>query len=131
MTPQTDNSFYTNEVLVEELDYTVVENPQPLRPGSDRVTVTSKILRAAATIAATGTIVFGPCGVTAPAEYASGQPQATVIVHVHSPQEAPRAHVVDVPIPDPHRLAAERFKRLFSAVPLHEVEKLPDPDFGL
>lgn len=36
-----------------------------------------------------------------------------------------------LPIPEPHRLAAERFRRFFKPVPMTDAEHLPDPDYGL
>jgi len=47
-------------------------------------------------------------------------------------QELPRpasSPTSDVPIPESHRRAADRFAKLFRSVPLNDVEKLPDPDY--
>jgi hypothetical protein len=55
-----------------------------------------------------------------------------VVVHVRGPEGD--SAVVPLPfvaVPEAHQRAASRFKKHFREVPLHESEKIPDPDFGL
>ena len=133
MTPKTDNTFYENEVLSEELDYTVVDQPQPMRFADAYRTASSRMLHGAAAFAVTSAIVFGPVGASAPADYAGHHQNRTVLVKVKSERLSPvaREPVSHVDVTDSHQRAAERFRRMFRAVPLSEAEKLPDPDFGL
>lgn len=130
MTPQSD-SFYANNVLVEQFDYTVVPNPQPIQRSPEQTRISSRLLRTVASVAAGGVLVFGPFGVSAPASHVGTHGAEVVVVHVRGPESGPAVQVPRVAVPDSHRRAADRFRKLFRAVPLNEVEKIPDPDFGL
>jgi hypothetical protein len=43
----------------------------------------------------------------------------------------PTPHVAPVAVPEAHRAAADRFRKMFRAVPLTKAEKIADPDFDL
>ena len=131
MTPKTDSTFYENEILSEELDYTIVDQPQPVRFADAYRTASSRILRVSAAFAVTSAIMFGPVGASAPADYAGHHQNRTVLVKLKKLSPVASEPVSRVDVTNSHQRAAERFRRIFRAVPLSETEKLPDPDFGI
>lgn len=117
----TTTEFYETKLFGVEIDLSEVQGAAqpPLR--TDRVPVASMLITAAA-VTVVGVLTL----VTPPASSLSAltpRSYETVVMD--------RARVAGVETPAAHRRAAERFRRLFRAVPLNDVEKLPDPDFGL
>jgi hypothetical protein len=117
----TSNQFYETHAFDPDFDFTQLpenESDPPLR--TERVPVAS-LLTAAAALTFAGMLILTPPGglfvsMTMPAARASrGSAQG----------------IQRVSVPEAHRQSAERFRKLFRAVPLNDVEKLPDPDFGL
>jgi hypothetical protein len=124
MTPQYEIKFYSNDVLMEEFDYTIVSDPAP---NDQRESVLSKISGTVAAIAAGGVLLFGPFGFSSlPGLAIDPAAQSMVIVRAYT-----HNHVGLVAMPDAHQEAAARFQKLFRVVPLNDVERLKDPDYGL
>lgn len=133
-TTTAENRFYANDVLVDDFDYTVVEDPETARrvvPAQP--TVRARVLRTVAAMATSGVLVFGPLGLVSPVDPTTGEerPLDSVIVRVRAPEQHGVPTVGHVAVPESHAAAAKRFRQMFRAVPLNRIEKLPDPDFGL
>jgi len=127
MTTEQNGNFYANTVLSDAAVYSVVAQEQPIR--AKPKVVRSRLLNTVAACAVSGIAVFGPFGASSPVSSPAAE---KVVVHVNGPKAG--GVVVKLPVvavPEAHQRAADRFKRLFRAVPLHESEKVPDPDFGL
>ena len=122
MTHQSEGTFYANELL-EEFDYTVVENLEPIRQTTPFFSTFTKM---AAAVVAGGLFVFGPFGISMPNSTPQTDMLGSVVV-VH----AAHGNVAHVAVSDAHQRAAERFRKLFRAVPLNDVERLTDPVYGL
>jgi hypothetical protein len=114
------NEFYETQVFEVDVDFSELPEGQvqPLR--TDRVQVAS-IVGCVAAIAVAGVLTL---------TVASASMSTPVAWH-EAASTAPAAAVERVPVPDGHRAAADRFKKLFGAVPLNDVERLPDPDYDL
>lgn len=128
MTTEPSTGFYANDLLIESAVYTVVSEGQPI--DSKPKVVQSRLLRRVAACAMSSIAVFGPFAASSPVSSPAAE---QVIVHVKGASPT-TAVVVDLPvvaIPDAHRRAVDRFKKMFRAVPLHDGERTPDPDFGL
>lgn len=120
----TQAEFYAKNAFLQEVDFTTIDslNQPPLQNGKVEMSVLSLSVAAVAfasvlTIAAN---MFLPSCMTAPNVAASAVHRAS----------GPFA-LVSADVGSVHREKAERARQLFKAVPLNDVERLPDPDHGL
>jgi hypothetical protein len=126
----TRNEFYETTIFVEDVDYTVVDEPVPAVSSSQQpLGGYSMVLRTVAALAAGAVVVFGPVNMTSAGE--PGQRVDRVVIHVNVPAELKKPSVAHVDTPSVYSVAADRFNRSFKPVPLTVSEKLPDPDFDL
>lgn len=112
--------FYGNDVLPANDAAVVLPSSQSAIPRP------SLVIRSVASIVVAGVMTFGPFAVSTEQTPATVPYQNTVTVHVNAAGIVPVVELTPA-----HRAAAQRFRQFAKAVPQSEVEKLPDPDFGL
>ena len=120
----TQSEFYAKDAFTREVDFTTIDASKqpPLQSGKVEVSALSLSVAAVAmasvlTIAAN---VMLPSFMTAPSVAAGAAHRASGPLTLVSPD-----------VGSVHREKAERARHLFKAVPLNDVERLPDPDHGL
>lgn len=120
------SAFYTNDVLLEDFDFTVVEeNERTVRTGDSPSNFSARARNAIASLMTGAMLVFGPLGFSEPSPTVQNSEFSRIVVQVQNPGE-----VLAVPLPVEHLVASARFKKLFVAAPLNEVESLDEPDYG-
>lgn len=113
----TSTEFYNTQVFDADVDLSVIPGDEERLPPHSGVA--SVLIRVAA-VAVVGVLTLTVASSSMNTPTAGTWYDAAV------------GSVVErVPIPDVHRAAAAQFKNAFRAVPLNDVERLPDPDYGL
>lgn len=128
-------TFYTAEIFSPGINFSEVSAPEqaPIRQAKPLIEWRSPVmLTMAAAVALVGIVTVSPSSLT------SATTRSAVVVrqgHVAKPSdlsvERATRSAARVDMPPLHRSAAERFSRLFRSVPLNDIERLPDPDYGL
>jgi hypothetical protein len=121
----TQAEFYAKDAFVLEVDFTMIDAPEQLPPLQNRQVDLSTGALSFAAVAFAGVLTI-TANMFLPSAFSTPIVAPSSLHRASGPMSVASADVGAV-----HDEKAQRAQRLFKAVPLNDVERLADPDYGL